>query len=103
VADEQQASIGPQTRALGEGSSSVKAPGERRMDQQPLAPLLTPVSSGQLRGLACAHLGAEQDGVKAHLQTPKRDPNGVRLAFPARGQTTLGIRANAVRLRLGVT
>jgi hypothetical protein len=73
------------------------------MDRQLLALLLTPVSSGQLRGLACAHLGAEKDGIKAHLQTPQRNPSRTRLAFPSRGQTTLGIRANAVRLRLGVT
>jgi len=103
VADEQQPAIGRQASQLGEGSAGVKATGQRRVRRQPPALLHAPLLGSQLNRLPCAHLGAEQDGVEVKPEPFERDPGRARLAFAAHSQAALGIRASAMRLRLGVT
>jgi hypothetical protein len=103
VADEQQTPIGLQTGQLGEGLVRVKAAGQRRVDRQSPTLLLTPVLSGQLRGLTRACPGAEQDGVKARLQPCQRDPGRMRLAFTTRREAAGGVGAGTVGLGVSVT
>jgi hypothetical protein len=103
VADQQQMPVGGQAGQLGESLASVKASGQRRVHRQPLALLFAPLRGGQLRGLSCACLGAEQDGLEARLQPCQRDPGHARLAFTAIGQTALSVRTRAVRLCVSVT
>jgi len=73
------------------------------MDRQPRTLLLAPVLGGQLGGLACACLGAEQDGVEVRPQPLERNPGRMRLAFATRCEATLGVGASAVGLRVAVT
>jgi hypothetical protein len=103
VADEQQVSIGGKNAQRSERLGGVEAFGQRRVHSDPRAQARAPLLGGQLRGLAGTHLGAEQHGVEIRAEPRQREPCGSGLSLPTRGQTALGVRARAVRLRLGVT
>jgi hypothetical protein len=103
VANKQQTPVCGHIRQPGKGLRCIEATRKWRVDLQALALVLAPPCASQLRGLLRAHLGTEQDAVKIGPEPCQRESGRAGLAFAARGQPALSVRACAVRLRLGVT
>jgi hypothetical protein len=103
VPDHQHAPVGGDGGDHLECLGGVEAATQRLVHGQQGALLRVPALGSQLRGLTGAHLGAEQDRVKDALHACQGDARRARLLAPTLGQTTLGVRAGAVWLRLRVT
>jgi len=101
--DQQQSPVDSHTSHRVKCLGGIEVAGQRRMDRKPLALLGLPASGCQLRGLARAHLGAEQHSLESPLQPLDGNPRGVGLAFTPLGQAALGVLTDAVRLGLGVS
>ena len=103
MSDKQQATIALDGVQRIQRLRGVEVSGQRRMHPQPSLKSCAPLLGGELRSLSGTRLGAEQHGVEVDAEPPQGQARGARLGFPALGQPAIGIRARAMRLRLGVT
>jgi hypothetical protein len=89
VPDEQQACVSVQPSYRVECFWCPEIACQRRVDGKPVALLWLPTLNRQFRGATGAHLGAEQNHVKAHLHPCKCDAGHTCLALALGSQAAL--------------